>query len=120
MRKREFGDYIQDILDSIDAIEEFIKEMKFEDFVRDRKTIFAVTRAIEIIGEATKHIPKTVVNKYPEIPWKDMAGMRDKVVHEYFGVDLKVVWKTVNEHIPGLKPLIQKVLEDVEKDDAFV
>jgi uncharacterized protein with HEPN domain len=49
-----------------------------------------------------------------------MAGMRDKVIHEYFGVDLKVVWKTVNENIPGLKPLIKKVLEDVEKDDAFV
>ena len=120
MKKREFGDYIQDILDSIDAIEEFIKEMKFEDFARDRKTIFAVTRAIEIIGEATKHIPKAVANKYPEIPWKDMAGMRDKVIHEYFGVDLKVVWKTVNEHIPELKPLIQKVLEDLEKNDAFV
>jgi uncharacterized protein with HEPN domain len=115
MREREFADYLQDILDSINAIEEFIKEMQFEDFARDRKTTFAVTRAIEIIGEATKHIPKTIVDKYPEIPWRDMAGMRDKVIHEYFGVDLKVVWKTVNQHIPEIKPQIQKVLEDVEK-----
>ena len=91
--------------------------MKEED--RDRKTTFAVIRAPEIIGEATKHIPKTIVNKYPEIPWKDMAGMRDKVIHEYFGVDLKVVWKTVNQHIQEIKPLIQKVLEDVEKNNAF-
>jgi len=108
--------------------------MEFEDFVRDRKTTFAVIRALEIIGEATKHIPKTIVNepprsklqgilakanKYPEIPWKDMPGMRDKVIHEYFGVDLKVVWKTVNQHIPEIKPLIQKVLEDIEKNNAF-
>jgi uncharacterized protein with HEPN domain len=115
MRKREFGDYIQDMLDSIDAIEEFVKEMEFEDFARDRKTTFAVTRAIEIIGEATKHIPKTIVDKYPEIPWKDMAGMRDKVIHEYFGVDLKVVWKTVTQRIPEIKPLIQKVFKEVEE-----
>jgi uncharacterized protein with HEPN domain len=74
MKKREFGDYIQDILDSIDAIEEFIKEMKFEDFARDRKTTFAVTRAIEIIGEATKHIPKTVANKYPRSPGRIWLG----------------------------------------------
>jgi len=110
MRKREFEDYIQDILDSANAIEEFVKGVEFEDFVRDRKISFAVTRAIEIIGEAAKHIPKLIIDKYPEIPWKDMAGMRDKVIHEYFGVDLKVVWKTATQHIPEIKPLIQKVL----------
>jgi len=115
MRKREFGDYIQDILDSINAVEEFVKGIKFEDFAKDKKIIFAVTRAIEIIGEAAKHIPKSIVAKYPGIPWKDMAGMRDKVTHEYFGVDLKVVWKTATQHIPEIKPLIQKVLKDVEE-----
>jgi len=115
MKKREFGDYIQDIFDSVNAIEEFVKESEFKDFAEDRKTIFAVIRAIEIIGEATKHIPKSIIDKYPEVPWKDMAGMRDKVIHEYFGVDLKVVWKTVTQHIPEIKPLIQKVLENIEE-----
>jgi len=115
MKKRQFGDYIQDILDSINAIEEFLKEVKFEDFARDRKTTFAVIRAIEIVGEAAKHIPKSITDKYPEIPWKDMAGMRDKVIHEYFGVDLKVVWKTATQHIPEIKTLIQKVFEDTEE-----
>jgi len=117
MRKREFGDYLQDILDSIDAIEEFVKEMEFEDFARDRKTTFAVTRAIEIIGEATKHIPKSITDIHPEIPWKDMAGMRDKVIHEYFGVDLKVVWKTVTQSIPEIRPLIKKAFKEVEENE---
>jgi uncharacterized protein with HEPN domain len=115
MKNREYGDYIEDISDSIDAIEEFVKEMNFEDFKKDRKTIFAVVRCIEVIGEATKHIPKSIRNRYPGIPWKDLAGMRDKVIHEYFGVDFKVVWETATRHLPEIKPLIQKVMEDMEK-----
>lgn len=115
MKNREYGDYVEDILDSINAIEEFVKGMNFEDFTKDKKTIFAVVRAIEIIGEATKNIPKSVRNKYAEIPWRDMAGMRDKVIHEYFGVDLEVLWETATRHVPEIKPLIQKVLEGMEK-----
>ena len=111
MKKREYGDYLEDISDSINAIEEFVKGMEFEDFTKDRKTIFAVVRCIEIIGEATKNIPKSIKSRYPEIPWKDMAGMRDKVIHEYFGVDWKVVWKTIKEDIPPIKPLIQNALK---------
>ncbi|MFH1098250.1 MAG: DUF86 domain-containing protein [Candidatus Desantisbacteria bacterium] len=114
MKIREYGDYLQDILDSISAIEEFIKGMEFEDFTKDRKTTFAVIRGLEIIGEATKHIPDSIRDRYPEIPWKNIAGMRDKVIHDYFGVDLSVVYKTVIQHIPGIKPLIQKVFEDME------
>jgi len=99
---REYGDYIQDIMDSIDAIEEFVKDIEYDDFEDDKKTVFAVTRAIEIIGEATKKIPVSLRNKYPQIPWKDMAGMRDKLIHEYFGVDVDVLWKTVcySEYTP--------------------
>jgi len=72
-----------------------------------------VIRGIEIIGEAAKHIPNSARNKYPEIPWKDMAGMRDKITHEYFGVNLKVIWKTVKEDISQLKPLVQNMLKDL-------
>lgn len=74
-----------------------------------------MVRGIEIIGEVTKHIPESIRIKYPEIPWKDMVGMRDKVIHEYFGVDFKVLWKTISHHVPEIKPLIRKVLEDMEK-----
>jgi len=71
--------------------------MTFEDFAKDKKTINAVIRSIEVIGEATKNIPKTIRDKYLSIPWKKMAGMRDKMIREYFGVDIKILWKTIKK-----------------------
>ena len=78
----------------------------------DDKTIFAVVRALEIIGEATKRIPQTVRDQEPSVPWRAMAGMRDKRAHDYIGVNLTVVWKTASEDLPGLKPTIQRMLAD--------
>jgi len=71
-------------------------------------------RAVEIIGEAVKKIPDSIRKKYLEIPWREMAGMRDKLIHEYFGVNLQRVWRTVREDIPALKPLFEKILKDLE------
>jgi len=113
--KEEFLDYIEDIIDAMDDAMSFVEGMKYEDLVKDRKTIYAVVRALEIIGEAVKRIPDLVRNRYPQIPWKDMAGMRDKLIHEYFGVDMKRVWKTVKEDILNLKPLFEKILKDFQK-----
>ncbi|MEM2150252.1 MAG: DUF86 domain-containing protein [Candidatus Bathyarchaeia archaeon] len=70
-------------------------------------------RSIEVIGEAAKHIPKSIRDKYPSIPWRKMAGMRDKLIHEYFGVDIKILWKTIKKDIPPLKPLMQNILESL-------
>ena len=78
---REIADFIQDIIEAIDDIEAFTQELDFEAFKQDRKTIYAVTRAIEIMGEATKNIPDSTRNKYPQVPWKQVAGMRDKLIH---------------------------------------
>jgi len=111
MRKREYRDYLKDIIDSIEDIESFTENMTFEDFAKDRKTINAVIRSIEVIGEATKNLPKSVRDRYPSIPWRRMAGMRNKMIHEYFGVDIEILWKTIKENVPPLKPLIQEVLE---------
>jgi len=113
MRKRDYRDYIQDILDSINDIENFIEGMSFEEFMRDKKTINAVVRSVEVIGEAVKKIPKTLRDKYPDIPWKKMAGMRDKLVHEYFGIDIEIMWKVAKDEIPSLKPSIQNILKSL-------
>jgi uncharacterized protein with HEPN domain len=93
--KREFLDYVEDIVGAMSNSEEFVRGMKYEEFIKDQKTIYAVVRALEIIGEAVRKIPAPVRNRYPEIPWKNMAGMRNKLIHEYFGVNLRIVWDAV-------------------------
>jgi uncharacterized protein with HEPN domain len=84
----------------------------FESFGQDTKTIFAVTRAIQIVGEAVKKIPDNIRQKYPQVPWKDVAKMRDKVTHQYFAVKLDVVWDTVQQDFPLLQTLIADILEN--------
>ncbi len=117
MNTRVYGDFVQDILDSIDDTGNFIEGMGFEDFIKDKKTIYSVVRAIEIIGEATKNIPEQIKKKYSEVPWKKMAGMRDRLAHGYFGVDLEILWGTAKEDVPQLKTLVSKVLEDMDKGE---
>lgn len=111
MKERDYGDFVQDILDSINDVENFIDGMEFEDFIKDKKTIYSVVRAIEIIGEAAKNVPEQVRKKYPDVPWKQMAGMRDKLIHEYFGVDLEILWETAKDDVPQLKTPISEVME---------
>jgi uncharacterized protein with HEPN domain len=93
--KREFLDYVEDVIEAMSNSEKFVRGMKYEEFIGDQKTIYAVVRALEIIGEAVRKIPASVRNRYPEIPWKNMAGMRDKLIHEYFGMNLRIVWDAV-------------------------
>ncbi len=111
---REYSDYIEDIIDAMDKASSFINGISFEDFKSDDKTIFAVVRAIEIIGEASKQIPESARQKYPEIPWKDMAGMRDVMIHNYISVDKETVWLTANETIPQIRPMIEEMAKDSE------
>ncbi len=102
--------YLRDILDAISDIEKFIKDTTEEEFYKNKEKQYAVIRALEIIGEATKKLSKGLRLKYHEITWKEIAGMRDKLIHLYFGVKLDLVWVTIKERLPELKEQIYKIL----------
>lgn len=104
--------YIMHILESISRIEEYTKGVNSKKFYRKHLVQDGVIRQLEIIGEASKNLSNELRDKYNTMPWKDIIGMRNKLTHEYFGVDLFAVWTTIKNDIPQLKTLIQNILSD--------
>jgi uncharacterized protein with HEPN domain len=92
--------------------------MSYEAFAGDEKTSYAVVRALEILGEAAKRIPQDVRDQNPAIPWRAMVGIRDKLIHDYTSVNLEIVWNTVQQDLPALLPEVEKMLQQLPKDDA--
>ncbi|MEM7181460.1 MAG: DUF86 domain-containing protein [Spirochaetota bacterium] len=109
MGKRSQKQFIEDIRDSIEAILSYTSGMSFEEFSADRKTIDAVLRNLEVIGEAAKNISPELKAKYSSIDWRGMTGMRDKLIYGYFGINFTIVWKTIVDVLPVLLKEIEKI-----------
>ena len=104
--KKDVNIFLEHILESISLIEEYTKGKKEKDFLNSKQLQDAVIRRIEIVGEAVKNIPSDIKDKFKDIPWRNIIGMRDILIHQYFGVDLTLTWKVIKENIPELKKQI--------------
>ena len=114
---RSYKAYLLDIRDCIVKILRYTEDYDFDHFSKDDKTIDAIVRNIEIIGEASKHLPEEIKELDSQIPWKAITGMRDKLVHDYFGVDVRFVWNTVEQDIPFLNEKIESLINKVEEEE---
>jgi uncharacterized protein with HEPN domain len=103
--------FLVDIFEAINAIERFTAQMDFEQFHRDEKTIRAVERELEIIGEAVKKVPEHITAAHPSVPWRAIAGMRDRLIHHYWDTEAAILWSTIEESLPDLKTEITGIIE---------
>jgi len=114
MSKRGDRERLVDMLEAIDRATAYIENMSYEDFLADSKTQDATIRTLEILGEASKDLSEQIKVRFPNIPWRSIAGQRDKLIHHYFGVNLDIVWESISLDLPSLRLQISQVLESVE------
>ena len=114
--KRLIIDYLQDILDAMTKAYAFLGDMTKQEFEIEERTSYAVIRALEVAGEAARHIPEEITQKYPKVPWGDMIGMRNVLIHDYIEVDLEAVWLTVKEDLPEAEEEIRRIVKELGDD----
>ncbi len=115
--KRTVANFLQDILDAINDLESFTKDIDLNAFQNNKEKILAIVKLLEILGEAVQQIPEDLRKQYSHIPWGSIAGMRNTLVHQYWGIDVEVVWTTVQEDIPPLKLVIQQILKEISSSN---
>lgn len=113
MKTRDYKMYIEGILSAINKIEGYITGLEYEEFIQKEMVVDAVIRNLEVIGEASKNVLENVRKQYPDVPWRRMTGLQNIVIHDYFGVDLSIVWRIITKNIPEAKPLIEGILNDL-------
>lgn len=116
-KERDYIEFLNDIIKFMEKAENFVLNMSYEEFIKDEKTIFSVVRALEVVGEAVKHIPVSIREEFPKIPWRIIAGMRDVLIHDYFVVDLETLWETIQKNIPNVKPLLKETLKKLKEKE---
>jgi uncharacterized protein with HEPN domain len=108
-KKRRDRDFLRDVQEAMERISLYMKGLIYPKFLEDKKTQDAVVRNFEIIGEASKNITSTFKSEHPDVPWKKLAGLRDKLIHFYFGIDFKIVWNIARKEIPTLRRQIKTI-----------
>jgi uncharacterized protein with HEPN domain len=115
MKTKNHKLYLEDILEAVEKIQRYTKGLTYDAFVKNEMAVDAVIRNLEIIGEAAKNLPQDIKDKYPDVPWKRMIGLRNIAVHEYFGVDLSIIWEVVTKNLPETKAKIVEALKNLDK-----
>ncbi len=115
MSKRPIDLLLNDICQAIDRIEQYIGNLSFDAFSKDQKSVDAVVRNLEIIGEAAIRLPDEFKEKYSEIEWHKVVGLRHRIVHEYFGIDLEIIWQILQKDLPELKQKIMQIMREEDR-----
>jgi uncharacterized protein with HEPN domain len=117
-KSRRNLDYLLDIQDAIERALEYTNGLTWDEYLHDNKTQDAVVRNLEVLGETTKNISDDLRIEYPAVPWRDMSGTRDRLVHHYFGISQEIVWQIVQKDLPGLKQQIANMISEISAGDA--
>jgi len=113
MCSRGDQEFLEDILEAIRRADAYVDGLSYTEFLADQKTQDAVIRTLEIMGEATKRLSPEIREKYPDVPWKNMAGVRDKLIHDYFGVNFDIVWEIVRDELPGVAIELEEIVDEM-------